>query len=146
MNRKLFIASYKITKEKGYCIMNTTKQFPEICKCRGPFEDITVCKAMCDYDIECIAFSFDFGSKYCFLASHPPKEVCEKRNGCTKMNEGNLVKADELVGYKRKDVMGCFIKKKGDRIIHNISLTHENTTKYINKYNFKCILNSFSVM
>ena len=40
------------------------------------------------------------------------------------MNEGNWVKADELVGYKGKDVMGCFIKKKGDRIIHNISLTH----------------------
>ena len=123
MNRTLIIASYKIPKEKGFCGTNTTKGYPEHCRCQSPFEDITTCKARCDDDIGCIAFTFDFQSKNCYLATQTLKEVCEKRKDCTKNNGGDWVDACELVEVKSEGATGCFIKKKGDRNVHNRSLT-----------------------
>ena len=99
------IDSYSTPTVKGYCSIDSAGKRHEHCRCQDVNEDINDCKARCNEDSGCIAYSFREVS-ICFLYTMDScSSTCEKR---MQGQVGNLLERAD------NDESGCFVKEKGE--------------------------------
>ena len=98
--------AYSTPTLKGYCSIDSAGKRHEHCRCQDVNEDINDCKAKCDGDSGCIAYSFRDQAKQCYLYTIDScSSTCEKR---MQGQVGNLLERAD------NGESGCFIKEKGE--------------------------------